>query len=363
MSRVITCEHFFDGEILHGSTQLTLDDSGTLTGVEEISGPVDYFCVSPGFVDIQMNGFGLFNVAESSIEELQVLGNSLAELGTTSWLGTIVTASLPVLTDTVSRLLQAFETRDIVGFVGVHIEGPFLGKSPGAHRVRDIVATDLEWINALPSMVRLVTIAPEQVGALQGIQNLCASGRVVSLGHSQPSDAEYAEAIAAGASLVTHLFNGMSGVHHREGGLALHALVDDRVSVSLIADLVHVRPEIISLVFRSKRRGNVCLVSDSVGWESPSAMRNGVTATDAVRLPNGTLAGASTPLAECVRNVVRTCDVSLESALTAATSTPADILQNGEIGRIAIGRRNDMIALNSSLTVVNTWLRLPSVGA
>lgn len=363
MHRVITCQHFFDGDHLFGSSQLTLDPDGILIDVVPFSGAPEYFCVSPGFVDVQMNGYGQFNVAESSIEELQSLGETLADLGTTSWLGTIVTAPLSVLTDTVSRLQQVFVEQTARGFAGVHIEGPFLGKSPGAHRVQHIVAADSEWITQLPTSVRIVTLAPEQDRVVDGVRQLRDKGIVVSVGHSQASDDEYDTVVDAGASLVTHVFNGMSGVHHRTGGLALRALTDDRVAVSLIADGVHVRPDIASLVFRSKGDGNVCLVSDSVAWESPSAMRNGLTASDAVRLPDGTLAGSCSSLADCVRNVVQHSGVGLERALRAATSTPAEILNNGEIGRIAAGRTNDMIALDSSLTVVNTWLRLPSVGA
>jgi N-acetylglucosamine-6-phosphate deacetylase len=340
-----------------------LDDAGFLIEISPYSGSPDYFCLSPGFVDIQMNGYGLFNVAESSTEELQSLGATLAELGTTSWLGTIVTASLTTLTQTVSRLQHVLEAGSVSGFVGIHIEGPFLGNSPGAHRVQHIVATDIDWIRSLPSGVRLVTLAPEQSRASLGISALVENGVIVSLGHSQPSDSEYDTAVEAGATLVTHVFNAMSGVHHRAGGLALRALVDDRMSVSLIADLVHVRPEIVSLVFRAKGDRNVCLVSDSVAWESPTAVRNGMTVSDAVRLADGTLAGSASTLADCVKNIVHHCGVSLERALRAATSTPAELLQMGEIGTIAPGRANDIIALDSSLTVVNTWLRLPSVGA
>ena len=363
MTRVLTCERFFDGDHMRGPSQLTFDDDGSLLDIVAFAGTPQYFCLAPGFVDIQMNGYRGINVAESSVDELKSLGATLAALGTTSWLGTIVTAPLSVLSETVSKLQRAFARQIVPGFCGVHIEGPFLGKSPGAHRVKHIVPTDLDWITELPPVVRLATIAPEQVEALQGIKYLCAKGIVVSLGHSQPSDHEYDSAIAAGASLVTHIFNGMSGVHHRSGGLALRSLTDDRVCVSLIADLVHVRPDIVSLVFRSKSERNVCLVSDSVAWESPSALRNEVTISDAVRLPDGTLAGSSTSLGQCVRNVVQHCGVSLELALRAATSNPADLLQNGNIGRILAGRVNDIIALDSSLTVMDHWVRLPSVGA
>ena len=348
---------------MHGPHRIVVNAHGTLLEIEPFVGTADYFCLSPGLVDIQMNGFDDVDVASASQEDLQRLDEALRVAGTTSWLGTITTAPLAQLSAIIAKLQDAYDTNVIAGFAGVHVEGPFLGQSPGAHRVKNIIAADSQWISTLTSVVRLMTIAPEQAGVIEAVTQMRTQGICVSIGHSQPSDEEYDMAISAGAAMVTHLFNAMSGVHHRNAGLALRALTDDRVTVGLIADLVHVQPSALALAFRSKGEHNVCLVSDSVGWNSPAIAPFGLVATDAVRMPNGTLAGACVPLAAGVRNVVHSCSVSLERALRAATSAPADVLSRDDIGRIKIGKPSDIVAFDASLTVVGTWVRLPSVGA
>jgi N-acetylglucosamine-6-phosphate deacetylase len=348
---------------MHGPHRIVIDAHGTVLEITPFIGTADYFCISPGLVDLQMNGFGVVDVASASPDDLMCLDHELQVMGTTSWLGTITTAPLSQLSETIARLQVAYDSRDVAGLIGVHIEGPFLGQSPGAHRVKNIIAADSEWISTLTSVVRIMTLAPEQDGVLEAISQLRTQGICVSIGHSQPSDEEYDSAISAGATMVTHLFNAMSGVHHRNVGLALRALTDDRVSVGLIADLVHVQPSALALAFRSKGEHNVCLVSDSVGWNSPAISPSGVVATNAVRMPNGTLAGSCVPLAEGVRNVVHSCSVSLERALRAATSAPADVLSRDDLGRIKVGKPGDIVAFDASLTVVRTWVRLPSVGA
>ena len=348
---------------MHGSHRIVLDESGKVLDVEPFVGVADYFCISPGLVDIQMNGFGDVDVASATHDDLKRLNAELRSLGTTSWLGTITTAPLAHLSATLERLQAAYESREITGFTGVHVEGPFLGRSPGAHRVKNIIPADSSWISTVTSVVKMMTLAPEQVGALDAIPQLCAQGICVSLGHSQPTDADFDAAILGGATLVTHLFNAMSGVHHRNEGLALKALVDDRVSVGLIADLVHVQPNAVEVAFRSKGQHKVCMVSDSVGWNSPALSQFGLVATDAVRMPNGTLAGSCISLSAGIRNVVESCSVSLERALRSATSAPADVLSRDDIGRIEVGKISDIIAFDASLTVVGTWVRLSSVGA
>ena len=348
---------------MHGPHRIVINAHGKVLEVTPFIGTADYFCISPGLVDLQMNGFGDVDVASASPDDLGRLDHELRVMGTTSWLGTITTAPLAQLSDTIARLQATYDSRDIAGFIGVHVEGPFLGQSPGAHRVKNIIAADSHWISTLPSVVRIMTLAPEQDGVVEAISQLRTQGICASIGHSQPSDEEYDRAISAGATMVTHLFNAMSGVHHRNEGLALRALTDDMVSVGLIADLVHVQPSALALAFRSKGEHNVCLVSDSVGWNSPAIAPLALVATDAVRMANGTLAGSCVPLAAGVRNVVHACSVSLERALRAATSAPAELLTRDDIGRIKVGKPCDIVAFDASLTIVRTWVRLPSVGA
>ena len=361
MSDVVTCEHFFDGVTMHGPRELTYDN-GVVVSIEPFTGPADHHIIAPGFVDIQMNGFEQWDVARGSVSELQNLGNRLRDLGTTTWLGTITTAPFESLARSISTIDAAINSDGIVGCAGIHVEGPFLGLAPGAHNPSWIIPIDHEWIQNLPTSVQLVTLAAEQEDITTGISLLRDKGIAVSIGHSRPSASQWEHARAAGASLVTHLFNGMSGVHHREDGLALMALNDSDVFAGLIGDMVHVSPAAIRLAFIVKGDGRVCLVSDTVGWSSQWAQKRAIEIRDgSPRLPDGTLAGSSTPLAECVRRVVNHAGVPLDQALRAATSAPADAIGLANAGRLAVGQLGDFVALDDSLCVVRTWSRLVSL--
>ena len=360
MSREITCNQFFDGDILHGSRRIVVANDGLVESIDVHIGESEYAVVSPGLVDVQMNGFDNVHVASASTEDLLRLDQVLLECGTTSWLGTIVTAPLDKMSASLVSLHESFQSQQVHGFSGIHVEGPFLGDAPGAHPVTHIIACDLNWISRLVPSVRLVTVAPEQTDVIPAIRAMKDQNITVSLGHSRPSKTQFEDAVEAGASMVTHLFNGMSGVHHREPGLAMWALNDERISCGLIADGVHVQPDALALAYRAA--GNrICLVSDSVSWKTRSGPRQGVEIRDgAPRLSDGTLAGSCTPLAECVQRVVRECGVSLGSALASATSIPADLVGLKDVGRITIGKKADLLALDSELSVLTAWRRLPS---
>jgi len=361
MSEVLTCQNFFDGVTQHGPHRITFDN-GVVTNIESHVGACDHFLISPGLVDIQMNGFESIDVSRATSQELVLLGDALFSMGTTSWLGTITTAPLDALTITVGRLHEAYESGSIAGFEGVHVEGPFLGQAPGAHRPDWIIPFDMAWCDRLPQSVRLMTIAAEQPDADAGIRHLRDKGISVSIGHSRPTNTQWASAREAGATIVTHLFNGMSGVHHRDDGLALNTLLDDEVYAGLIADMVHVSPKAVALAFKAKGGHRMCLVSDSVAWASEWAVKRAITVRDgAPRLSNGTLAGSSTPLAECVRLSVSKAGVPMEEALRAATSSPAAAVGLTDVGSIREGRPADLVAFDDSLHVVRAWRRLVSL--
>ena len=360
MSREITCSQFFDGELLHGPRRLVVANDGLVESIDEHVGSSDFPLVSPGLVDVQMNGYDNVYVASASTEDLLRLDQALLALGTTSWLGTIVTAPLEKMTVSLDSLHNSFLSGRVQGFAGIHVEGPFLGAAPGAHPVKHIIACDLDWISELVSSVRLVTVAPEQQDVIHAIRTIRQRDARVSLGHSRPTKSQFEAAVDAGATMVTHLFNGMSGVHHRDPGLAMWAMNDERVTCGLIADGVHVGPDALSLAF--KAAGNrICLVSDSVSWNTSSGPRPGVEIRQgAPRLADDTLAGSCTPLAHCVQRVVQECGVSLEIALASATSVPADTVGLANVGRIKIGQKADLLALGSDLSVLKAWRRLPS---
>ncbi len=361
MTESITCRHFFDGHHLLGPHRIIFND-GVIEVIEPFSGEPDHYLVGPGLVDIQMNGFESVDVARATSDELQQLGERLAALGTTSWLATITTAPLDVLSQSIEKISAAIDNDSAVGCAGLHIEGPFLGNAPGAHRPDWIIPFDSDWVSQLPSSVRLMTIASEQPNVASAVRALREKHIAVSIGHSRPTDGQWNDARGAGASLVTHLFNGMSGVHHRDNGLALQALTDDEVYAGIIGDMIHVSPQAVNLAFRAKGGARMCLVSDSVGWQTSWAQKRNIQVSDgAPRLPDGTLAGSSTSLAECLRRVVHEAKVSLVEALRSATSSPSAAIGANNAGHVTLGEEADLVAFDDSLHVVSTWRRLVSL--
>ena len=310
----------------------------------------------PGFIDLQVNGIDDVDVASATGTAWARLGELLVDQGVTSWCPTLITAALDNYEQPLARIAQA-QRLGGPSIIGAHLEGPFLGGAPGAHPRALLAPIDLEWLLALPAIVRLVTLAPELEHAADAVALLVERGVVVSLGHSTPSQTEAGAAVQAGATMATHLFNGMSGVHHREPGLAAHALLNDALTVGLIADLIHVHPIALELAFRIKPAERTVLVTDAVAWRAPSAALVGLQIIDgAPRLRDGTLAGSVLTMDHAIRNVVNHCGVSLEQAVRSASTNPARVMGLTDRGAIAVGQRGDFVELDDQLHVAGVWL-------
>jgi N-acetylglucosamine-6-phosphate deacetylase len=333
-------------------------DGGHIGHLEPISATASVRTLVPGFVDLQVNGVDDVDVASARGSDWERLDSLLLAQGVTTWCPTLVTMPLPKYDAPLARIAEAMN-RPTVGrptIAGAHLEGPFLGRSPGAHPPHLITAPDMGWLARLPAQVAMMTIAPEQPGAIDAIRMLTESGRLVSIGHTQCSEHEFDAAVAAGARLTTHLFNGMSGVHHRSPGVAVFALTDQRVSASLIADLVHVHPRVLALAAGSLGSNRTVLVTDAVAWRAGTAGSIGIEFADgAPRLPDGTLAGSSLTMISAVQNLVD-CGVPLEHVLMAASTNPARLLGLRHVGTLAPGMRADLVALSPALEVEQVWV-------
>lgn len=346
---VLTSASFFDGHRMHGPTRVIIGNGGVVETIEEWDGPCDHHLISPGLVDLQMNGWAETDVASLDESSIVHLDGALWREGTSSWLATIVSASLERMSSVLHRLSALAPLAP--GMIGIHTEGPFLGGRPGAHDRRAIVDIDAQYLDSLPPEVRLVTLAAEQPRAAEACAQLATRGITVSIGHSAPDRGEWEKTLDAGATMVTHLFNGMSGVHHRDGGLALWALTDERVVCGLIADGHHVSDDAVRLAFAAAG-DRVTLVSDSVAWASTWAQSRNVTIADGVAaLPDGTLAGSSTSLLGCVRHAVIDVGLPVADVLRAATSRPAARVGRPDLGVIVSGRSCDVIALDEDFVV------------
>jgi N-acetylglucosamine-6-phosphate deacetylase len=318
----------------------------------------------PGFIDLQVNGGGgvLLNDRPTA-EGMRAIARAHRRYGTTGCLPTLIT-------DTRDRMRSAIDAaRSIAGrdgILGLHLEGPFISpKRPGVHppsRIAKPGENDIEQLCDLADAgSSLMTLAPECVPA-GFVQTLASRGIRVSIGHSEASVGVVMQAVAEGATGVTHLFNAMPPLSGRSPGIVGTALTEERLTAGLIVDGIHVDPVSIRLAFAAKRDG-IALVTDampSVGSTLDRFELLGRTITlsnGRLATTGGTLAGAHLDMASAVRNAVRLAQIPLEDALRAASLTPARFLRLGhERGALMAGARADLVALNEDLTVVATWV-------
>jgi N-acetylglucosamine-6-phosphate deacetylase len=327
---------------------------GRIVAVEPTTGTVPDRTLGPGFVDLQVNGIDDVDVASAEGDDWERLDERLVAQGVTTWCPTLVTAPLDAYAERLGRIAAAAGRPGArPAIAGAHLEGPFLGERPGAHRRELIAPPDLGFLDRLPEGVAIMTLGAEVEGAAEAIGLLARRGVLVSLGHSAATYEQARAGIDAGARLVTHGFNAMSGLDHRRPGLVGAALTDDRIAVSLIADLIHVHPAALRVAFRCKPVGRVVLVTDAVAvaWR-PGVIHDG----DAPRLADGTLAGSTLVLDRAVANVVGRCGVGLAEAVAAAATTPANLLGLTDRGRLEAGTRADLAALGPDLRCVATWI-------
>jgi N-acetylglucosamine-6-phosphate deacetylase len=369
----------FDGARRHAGATLLIDGA-TIAAITTAAPPstaevvpLDGGLLAPGFIDLQVNGGGgaLFN-DDPTPDALATIAATHRRCGVTALLPTLITDT-PAVTaaaiDAVARARITSARRDAVpGILGLHLEGPHLWPGRrGAHRpelMRPLTDSDVDRLIDARARIGtlLVTIAVEQ-GTARQIARLAEEGICVSLGHSDASFAEAQRAIDAGARGITHLFNAMAPLLHRAPGLVGAALDSAQVWCGLIADGHHVDPAVLRLALRAKRGpGRMFLVSDAmstVGATGDRFVLGGRVATragGAVRLDDGTLAGADLDLASAVRFAVDHLEVPVDEALRMASLYPATLLGERKRGRIAPGTVADLVHLDDALRVQATWV-------
>jgi N-acetylglucosamine-6-phosphate deacetylase len=313
--------------------------------------------IAPGFVDLQVNGFGGHDAAGGP-EAITAISKLLPSTGVTAFLPTIISRPL----NEGRRFVQAAAHAAAPGarVLGAHVEGPFLNpRYHGAHDpacmlppTPDRVAEVLE----LPP--RLMTLAPELEGGLEAVGALSRAGVTVALGHSGATYEQGLLAIEAGARFATHLFNTMPPLHHRAPGLVGAVLDDPRVTAGIIADGLHVHPTLLAVAAGAKGAGRLALTTDQVSAAGSPPGRYRISGREviregqAVRLPDGTLAGSAATMDLLVRNA--TAQFGLHRALTMASRTPARVLGESRLGRLAPGCEADLVVLGRDLGVRRT---------
>ncbi len=327
------------------------------------------YTIIPGFVDTHIHGYGGWDTNDATKDSLLAMAEGLVRHGITGFLPTTVTTSyqnLLACARATSKAIQA-QSEGVGGarIIGLQLEGPFINpKKKGAQNPDYIQRPNWEALEAIHQAgngcVRALTIAPELTGAFSVIEQATAAGWIVSLGHSNATYDEGMQAIVAGATRATHLFNAMAPLHHRQPGLVAACLESPQVFVELIADLVHVAPPLLRLTRQIVGAQRAVLITDSISaTELPNGAHSlgGLTVTvenHVARLEDGTLAGSTLTMDRAVLNVTA-IGVPFREALMMATAVPARSI--GErIGTIQPGGVADFLVLNEDLSISRVYV-------
>jgi len=322
--------------------------------------------IMPGFVDIHTHGAVGYDVMDADPEGIVKMAEFLATQGVTSFLPTTTTLDI----DTTLRAISSVETaknlnKDGARILGIHLEGPFINPMhKGAQNEKFIIEPTKSVLDQLTSsgIIKLITIAPEIPGAIEAIRLLRENGIYVSLGHSDATYEDTVKAIMAGASQVTHLFNGMRPFHHREPGIIGAGLAEEALRCQIIADGIHLHFSSIRLVYKAKGYNNVILISDSMsatGLSDGDYELGGLNVTvksGAPRLPDGRLAGSTLTLGVAVKNMVTRGLIPLPFVSEMASDVPAKSIGETATGSFSYGKKAVIVILDKFLRVVRTYI-------
>lgn len=320
--------------------------------------------ISPGFIDIHIHGSIGKDFLDCEYDDIETLSLFLAQNGVTSFLPTIVTAPLEDMKKAIEKIELYIQNQKIGAKVlGIHIEGPFLNhKYKGAQREDCIIKPDLDILRyLLSSNLKIMTLAPELEGAFELIKYLVKNNVIVSAGHTDATLDITKKAKELGLSNITHLFNGMRPLHHREPGIVGTALIEDELSVELIADGFHLADTILKLVYKTKPKDKIILVTDAMmaaglnDGEYSLAGQKVLVKDGKATLESGSLAGSTLRMNKAVKNFKEKVGVKLEDAVYIASYSPAKLLGvENKKGSLEVGKDADIIIFDKDLNIKMT---------
>ena len=318
--------------------------------------------LSAGFIDIHIHGSAGFDVMDATPEALRAISKSLLQTGTTSFLATTMTMEQEAIEKALATV-QQHQPTDGAKILGVHLEGPFINKKKhGAQNPAFIQKPNFELIKPYMDVVKLITLAPEVEGAEDFIAHLQTyyPKVVLSIGHSNASYEATKRSFSWGISHVTHLFNAMNPLHHREPGVAGAVLEDKRVSCEIIADLIHVHPSFFNMVYQLKQ-DQLMLVTDAMRagcmhcGEYDLGGQKVLVKEGEARLKDGTLAGSVLKLNEALKNFYEHTDISLPELIAMVTKLPAEKL-GLELGMLKEDYPADFVLFDEGFEVYQSFV-------
>lgn len=364
--KVVLPDRVVEGKaVIFDEKILDICDAGKIdpSGFEEVIDACGAY-VAPGLVDMHIHGYLSEDASDGKEEGLEIMAKGIAQNGVTSWCPTTMTVSK-------AEILKAFDTarnvkarKDYYGakILGINCEGPFINPSKkGAQSEEHILRPDADFILDNADIVKVFTIAPEVVGALECIKRVYEDGRVVvSMGHTGASFDEANLGIAAGVRHTTHLFNAMTPLMHRNPGVVGAALSASNVSCELIADTFHVNAGLFGIVEKLKG-GKLCLITDCMragGMPDGDYTLGGQPVKKTgiqCLLEDGTIAGSVLKLNNAVRNLYKNTNISVADAFACASLNPARVLgEDKNIGSLEAGKCADIILTDNDFNIIKT---------
>lgn len=324
--------------------------------------------LAPGFVDIHNHGNMGFDIMDSTEEAIDNIGEFHLKNGVTSYLGTVITSSYENMSNAIRNLVDYKNKEELSQLIGIHLEGPFFSldkkgaqpakyiKNPNMKEIREILHISKE-------RLKMVSIAPETSGALDIISYLRSKDVTVALAHSNASFEEAEAGISYGATVATHLYNGMREFNHREPGIIGAVLLDERVYCEIIYDRIHLHDAAVKIALKIKGADKLILVSDAMmaaGLSDGDYELGGqkvIVKNSSARLETGNLAGSTLNLRDAVYNITHHLNIPISDAIRMASLSPAKAIKIDKYkGSIEIGKDADMILIDKDINILGAMI-------
>ena len=342
----------------------------TRRGAVMVDGSRGFFI--PGMIDMHIHGVQGADAMDGSKEALETMARALPAEGTTTFLPTTITQKSEDITRALEAVADHRQTMPADGqaeIAGAHVEGPFFepskaGAQPAEFMVPASVDLFEEWRRASGNAIRIVSLAPEHDPGFTLTSHLQSIGVVASAAHSNASKALVDEAAENGLSHITHLYNGMSGLHHREPGIAAAALLNPGLTIEIIADGVHSHPDMVRLAYQAAGAGRICVITDSLRAKNlPDGTydlggQQVTVAGDKPYLADGTIAGSMLAMDQGFRNIQAFTGCSREEAVRMTSWNAAHEIGVAERkGSIQAGKDADIVWMDDSMHIQKVWCR------
>lgn len=320
--------------------------------------------LSPGFIDIHIHGSNGSDTMDGNEEAISIISKNVVKYGVTSFLATTMTQSKEKITKSLKAISSYKSRNDLSGakVIGVHLEGPFISEAyKGAQSSKFIIGPDMELVNDYLDLIKLMTVAPEVDGIIRFIEKIhdINFDMKFSIGHSSATYEEAIKGYENGITSTTHLFNGMTGLHHRNPGV-IGAVFTKKPYFEVIADNIHLHTSLYKTMGDAIGIDKMILVTDAIsacGMHSGNYELGGqkvVVDGVSVRLINGTLAGSILKMNDAIRNVLSNTDYSISQVVNMASLNPALMIGEKNIGKISEGNKADFVIFDENLDIYMT---------